>query len=295
MGIVVGGEILVLSGEALSKIEDQKISRLIEEYRGYPREGYCELEDEILVCVASIPRLRGEPLSGLILVRTVSAVDPRGNRVYLYVEGGETISAEDIAGRRRSVDAAEVFQAMLEYMYKEYRGVLDEIESTVDKVEEMVEREELVPVAREIYRLRKTLIDIRKGLRNYIQMLRQLHGEQMFAKYVKNHGRLFELIDELSIGLETIEVYREMLIGIRETHATLVGLKLNEVVKRLTAITLVLMIPTLIASIYGMNFDTSYPLNMPELSWSFGYIYALSLMVISSIAGYLILKARGWF
>jgi len=291
----VGGEILVLSGEALSKIEDQKISRLIEEYRGYPGEGYCELEDEILVCVASIPRLRGEPLSGLILVRTISAVDPRGNRVYLYVEGGETISAEDIAGRRRSVDAAEVFQAMLEYMYKEYRGVLDEIESTIDKVEEMVEREELVPVAREIYRLRKTLIDIRKGLRNYIQMLRQLHGEQMFAKYVKNHGRLFELIDELSIGLETIEVYREMLIGIRETHATLVGLKLNEVVKRLTAITLVLMIPTLIASIYGMNFDTSYPLNMPELSWSFGYIYALSLMVISSIAGYLILKARGWF
>jgi hypothetical protein len=295
MGIVVGGEILVLSGEALSKIEDQKISRLIEEYRGYPGEGYCELEDEILVCVASIPRLRGEPLSGLILVRTISAVDPRGNRVYLYVEGGETISAEDIAGRRRSVDAAEVFQAMLEYMYKEYRGVLDEIESTVDKVEEMVEREELVPVAREIYRLRKTLIDIRKGLRNYIQMLRQLHGEQMFAKYVKNHGRLFELIDELSIGLETIEVYREMLIGIRETHATLVGLKLNEVIKRLTAITVVLMLPTLIASIYGMNFDTEHPLNMPELSWSFGYIFALSLMVISSIAGYLILKARGWF
>jgi magnesium transporter len=268
---------------------------LIEEYRGYPREGYCELEDEILVCVASIPRLRGEPLSGLILVRTVSAVDPRGNRVYLYVEGGETISAEDIAGRRRSVDAAEVFQAMLEYMYKEYRGVLDEIESTVDKVEEMVEREELVPVAREIYRLRKTLIDIRKGLRNYIQMLRQLHGEQMFAKYVKNHGRLFELIDELSIGLETIEVYREMLIGIRETHATLVGLKLNEVIKRLTAITVVLMLPTLIASIYGMNFDTEHPLNMPELSWSFGYIFALSLMVISSMAAYLVLKARGWF
>lgn len=295
MGIVVGGEILVLSGEALSKIEDQKISRLIEEYRRYPREGYCELEDEILVCVASIPRLRGEPLSGLILVRTISAVDPRGNRVYLYVEGGETISAEDIAGRRRSVDAAEVFQAMLEYMYKEYRGALDEIDSSVDKVEEMVEREELVLVAREIYRLKKTLIDIRKGLRNYVQMLRQLHGEQMFAKYVKNHGRLFELIDEISIRLETIEVYREMLIGIRETHATLVGLKLNEVIKRLTAITVVLMLPTLIASIYGMNFDTEHPLNMPELSWSFGYIFALSLMVISSMAAYLVLKARGWF
>ena len=113
------------------------------------------------------------------------------------------------------------------------------------------------------------------------------------ARYIKNLGRLLELIDELSIGLETLEIYREMLISIRETHATLVGVELNEVVKRLTAIILVLMIPTLIASFYGMSFDRSYPLNMPELSWSFVYIYALGLMVVSSIAGYLILKARG--
>lgn len=284
---------MVLGGN-LSKIEDQTITRLIEEHIEYPGEGYCDLEDEILVCVASIPRLRGEPLPELLLVRTISAVDPGGNKVYLYVEGGETLSVGDITGRR-PMDSSEAFQAVLEYMYKEYRGVLDGVESAIDGVEEMVEKEELAYVVREIYRLRKALIDLRKGLRNYIQMLKQLHSEQMFAKYVKNHGRLFELIDELSIGLETIEVYREMLIGIRETHATLVGLKLNEVVKRLTAITLVLMIPTLIASIYGMNFDTSYPLNMPELSWSFGYIYALSLMVLSSIAGYLILKGRGWF
>jgi len=294
VGIIVGGETLVVLGGNLSKIEDQTITRLIEEHIEYPGEGYCDLEDEILVCVASIPRLRGEPLPELLLVRTISAVDPGGNKVYLYVEGGETLSVGDITGRR-PMDSSEAFQAVLEYMYKEYRGVLDGVESAIDGVEEMVEKEELAYVVREIYRLRKALIDLRKGLRNYIQMLKQLHSEQMFAKYVKNHGRLFELIDELSIGLETIEVYREMLIGIRETHATLVGLKLNEVVKRLTAITLVLMIPTLIASIYGMNFDTSYPLNMPELSWSFGYIYALSLMVLSSIAGYLILKGRGWF
>jgi magnesium transporter len=159
----------------------------------------------------------------------------------------------------------------------------------------MIEREELLAVVRETYRLRRILIDFRRGLRNYIQMLREIHSDQNMARYIKNLGRLLELIDELSIGLETLEIYREMLISIRETHATLVGVKLNEVVKRLTAIILVLMIPTLIASIYGMSLDRSYPLNMPELSWSFGYIYALGLMVVSSIAGYLILKARGRF
>ncbi len=287
---------MVIKRDGLAEIPHHVISRLVKEYREYPGEGYCELEDEILVCVASIPHGYSENVLGLTLAKMISIVDPREGKVYLYVEDSGPSSVENIVGNaRKPRDSGEAFQAVLEYIYNEYRGALDAIGSSVDMVEDMIEREELVTVARETYRLRRILIDLRRGLRNYIQMLREIHSDQNMARYIKNRGRLFELIDELSIGLETIEVYREMLIGIRETHATLVGLKLNEVVKRLTAITLVLMIPTLIASIYGMNFDRSYPLNMPELSWSFGYIYALSLMIISSIAGYLILKARGWF
>jgi len=287
---------VVIQRDRLAEIPHQAISRLVKEYREYPGEGYCEFEDEILVCIASIPQGYSEKVLGLTLARAISIVDPREGKVYLYVEDSSLRSIENIVRKtRKPGDAGEAFQAVLEYIYNEYRAALEAIGSSVDIVEDMIEREELLAVVRETYRLRRILIDFRRGLRNYIQMLREIHSDQNMARYIKNLGRLLELIDELSIGLETLEIYREMLISIRETHATLVGVKLNEVVKRLTAITLVLMIPTLIASIYGMNFDRSYPLNMPELSWSFGYIYALGLMVVSSIAGYLILKARGWF
>jgi hypothetical protein len=52
----------------------------------------------------------------------------------------------------------------------------------------MIEREELLDVVRETYRLRRILIDFRRGLRNYIQMLREIHSDQNMARYIKNLG-----------------------------------------------------------------------------------------------------------
>jgi len=95
----VCNEILILSGRTLSKIKDQTITRLIEEYKEYSGDGYCELEGEILVCVASIPWFHGKMLSEFLLVRMIFAVDPRVNRVYLYLEGGKIINVDEIVGK----------------------------------------------------------------------------------------------------------------------------------------------------------------------------------------------------
>jgi magnesium transporter len=67
--------------------------------------------------------------------------------------------------------------------------------------------------------------------------------------------------------------------------------RINQIMKKLTAITLILMPPTLIASIYGMNFDTSVsPWNMPELRLPYGYPMALIMIFISMWLPYLILR-----
>jgi magnesium transporter len=62
------------------------------------------------------------------------------------------------------------------------------------------------------------------------------------------------------------------------------------VVKRLTAFTVILMIPTLIAGIYGMNFHY-----MPELAWPFGYALALAAMAASMIGAYIYFRRHDWF
>ena len=63
----------------------------------------------------------------------------------------------------------------------------------------------------------------------------------------------------------------------------------NEEVKRVSAWAAILFAPTLIGTVYGMNFD-----NMPELHWTFGYAWALGLMALTSLALYVIFRRRDW-
>jgi magnesium transporter len=62
----------------------------------------------------------------------------------------------------------------------------------------------------------------------------------------------------------------------------------NEEVKRISAWAAIIFAPTLIGTIYGMNFD------MPELHWAFGYPFALTLMAVTSVGLWLIFRRRGW-
>ena len=83
--------------------------------------------------------------------------------------------------------------------------------------------------------------------------------------------------------------------GALEILLTTISNNLNHTVKRLTAWGSLIMIPTLIASIYGMNFhDTASPFNMPELQWKYGYFFALGLMIVSAVALYYYFKRKGW-
>jgi magnesium transporter len=65
--------------------------------------------------------------------------------------------------------------------------------------------------------------------------------------------------------------------------------RLNEVMKQLTSWAAIILLPTLIAGVYGMNFD-----HMPELHWLLGYPFALGLMLLSAGTLYLMFKRRDW-
>ena len=95
---------------------------------------------------------------------------------------------------------------------------------------------------------------------------------------------------------ERVDGFRELLQNILSVHLTLETKALNEVsvnqneqVQKISAWAAILFAPTLIGTIYGMNFR-----NMPELDWRLGYPMALGLMLLVSIGLYLIFKRRRW-
>ena len=114
---------------------------------------------------------------------------------------------------------------------------------------------------------------------------------------------LRDVADHATRVLERIEGFRALLTNILTVNAALVGQRQNEEmarmtqagyeqneqVKRISSWAAILFAPTLVASIYGMNFDV-----MPELHWMLGYPFALLLMILLGLGLYTSFKRRGW-
>ena len=114
---------------------------------------------------------------------------------------------------------------------------------------------------------------------------------------------LRDVADHATRVMDRVDGYRQLLNNILTVNAALVaqrqndemtrlseaGFEQNEQVKRISSWAAILFAPTLVASIYGMNFD-----HMPELHWTLGYPFAVALMVVLGLTLYAIFKRRGW-
>ncbi|MFO0036255.1 MAG: CorA family divalent cation transporter, partial [Planctomycetota bacterium] len=74
----------------------------------------------------------------------------------------------------------------------------------------------------------------------------------------------------------------------------MISFRMNEIMKVLTVISTIFIPLSFIASVYGMNFDTEYPWNMPELGWRFGYLFALGLMAMTALGFVYYFWRKGW-
>lgn len=101
--------------------------------------------------------------------------------------------------------------------------------------------------------------------------------------------RLRTLIKDINSLIDHTNFIFERLEFLQNTYLGLIDLEQNRVVKIFTVVSLVFLPPTLLASIWGMNFDV-----MPELHWTYGYAFALALMVLSSLLTILIFRRKNW-
>ena len=101
-------------------------------------------------------------------------------------------------------------------------------------------------------------------------------------------------LDTLRHDLASLNDYESHLLNkvqlLMDATLGLINVEQNDIIKVLTVVSVVGVPPTLVASMYGMNFKY-----MPELDWSWGYPYGLALIAISAIAPLLWFKWRGWF
>jgi magnesium transporter len=196
-----------------------------------------------------------------------------------------------------------VLYAILDSVVDGYAPVVAGLQKDIDEIETQVFHGD-PKVSRRIYELSGEVIEFQRSVRPLLEMLGRLAiGFDKYGTDEELQRHLRDVADHATTVAEKVDVFRQLLADILVVNATLVsqaqneeikGLTeasyaQNEEVKRVSAWAAILFAPTLIGTVYGMNFE-----NMPELGWNLGYPFALGLMILTSVTLWLIFRARGW-
>jgi magnesium transporter len=142
----------------------------------------------------------------------------------------------------------------------------------------------------EILELKRGMAKLRRIVGPQRDTILSLTREEFTGIREETRPYLRDVYDRMTRVGDLLDSYRDELAALLEIYATQVSNRLNEVMKVLTIITVILMPMTLIASIYGMNFE------FPEKHWPepLGYLWALGLMVVVGLGMYWFLRRRRW-
>ncbi len=193
--------------------------------------------------------------------------------------------------------------AILDAVVDGYAPVVEGVQNDMDEIETEVFRGD-PEVSRRIYALSREMVEFQRATRPLVGMLHSLMAG--FAKYGTDEELqryLRDVADHVTHTSERVDGFRQALTEILTVNATLVsqqqnaemralaeaGFEQNEEIKKISSWAAILFAPTLVGTIYGMNFET-----MPELHWAVGYPFAILLMAVVCVSLYVIFKKRDW-
>ncbi|TFD82538.1 magnesium and cobalt transport protein CorA [Cryobacterium fucosi] len=196
-----------------------------------------------------------------------------------------------------------VLYAILDQVVDEYGPVVAGLENDIDEIEDQLfdgDQE----VSRRIYALSREVIEFQRATQPLVGMLEALQrGFDKYSVDVELHHHLRDVLDHTLRVAERGDAFRQLLDNALIVHSTLVSQRQNDETRRLSETSLaqseevkkisswaaILFAPSLVGTIYGMNFT-----HMPELKWVFGYPFALGLMLTMGFGLYGVFKKNGW-
>jgi len=196
-----------------------------------------------------------------------------------------------------------ILHAILDQVVDDYGPVVAGLENDIDEIETEVFGGN-AEVTRRTYELAREVIDFQRAIKPLPAMIGGLIvGAEKYGIDAELQRYLRDVQDHAIQVQEQAAAFRELLQNILNVNLAILGLQQNEEVKalseaaiaqndevkKISAWAAILFAPTLVGTVYGMNFDS-----MPELHWRVGYPLSLLLMLCVSISLYTVFRRRGW-
>jgi len=180
-----------------------------------------------------------------------------------------------------------------------YIDLLDALDEEIDELEEGVDewpaektRRRISELRHDLLHIRKTLAPTRDAVREVVDGRVDIEGRTLFTREVfprEVEQQFAATYDKLLRATEGIEYARDLLSAARDYGQARIAIDQNEVVKRLTSIASILLVPTFIVGLYGQNFR-----NIPEFHWVWGYWWSWGWIVATTIAQLAFFRWKRW-
>jgi magnesium transporter len=218
-----------------------------------------------------------------------------GDGFVVAVRHGEATALSDV---RRSVESSPdrlrrgpetVLHAIVDRVVDEYEPVARALEEDIEEVEAEVFSPARTNSAERIFKLKREILEFSRATGPLAEALDALcadsvpHVDGSMASYFRDvRDHLARIVDQTNSN-------RELLTSVLTANLSQIGVRQNEDMRRISAWVAIVAVPTMIAGIYGMNFDT-----MPELRWTYGYPLIVGIMATICVALYLRFRRSGW-
>lgn len=213
----------------------------------------------------------------------------------VVVRHGDAVPLTDLRARMEAdpdwlgQGPGTVMHAIVDEVVEAYAPVLTGISDDIDEVEETIFSTSRENPAQRIYDLKREVLELGKAvvpLADALHRLTSLHhpvlNDELRRYFADTDDDVRHVVDQVTTD-------RELLTGALEANLTQVSVRQNEDMRRISAWVAILAVPTMIAGIYGMNFE-----RMPELDAEYGYYVVLGVIAVTCVVLYRVFKRSGW-
>jgi magnesium transporter len=181
-----------------------------------------------------------------------------------------------------------VVHAILDEVVDAYAPVITALERDIEEVEQEVFSDNRSNAGRRIYELKREAIDFARAVTPLVEPVeRMTTGTTRVPDELVTYFR--DVLDHLIRLSQQVETLREALTSVLQANLSQVTVRQNEDMRKISAWVAIIATPTMIAGIYGMNFD-----HMPELRWELGYPAVICLMLVICFGLWRYFKRVGW-
>ncbi len=198
------------------------------------------------------------------------------------------------AACRDTENVALIAYHLVDDVAERFLDLIDDLNDEIEELEDHVEdwpaervRGRLSQLRHDMLHIRRTLSPTRDAIREIVDNRVEFTGDEVFTHDVElNFGNAY---DKLLRAADNLELSRDLVAGVRDYHQSKIANEQNEVMKRLTVVASLVLVPTFIVGVYGQNFDV-----MPELHWYLGYLWSWGWIIAISLTQLVYFRWKKW-